>query len=128
MLTPIPVEKLARMLAPVSYGRDVYVFIFLNEDWDVLRVDTGGVETFSCFAAIEITGRSRCFLDMEESSNRRVFPEPDMVFAVTYGEKATRDFMEKMIAIEKAYQEDIRGPLLKKHTAMAVLQASLDHD
>lgn len=128
MLTPIPVEELVRKLSPVNYRRDVYVFVFRNEQWDILRADTdqmSQMDTFSCFAAPEITGRNEYLMGFERMGNR-AFPEFDMVFAVTYGEEETKALMAKMIAIENTYLDDMRGPLLKMHTAMAVLQASLD--
>lgn len=127
MLTPLSREELARKLSPVNYRRDVYVFVFHQEQWDILRADTDHMSqshTLSCFAATEITGRSEYTMGFETMGSR-AFPDLDQVFAVTVGEDETKAVMEKMIAIDASYTEDMRGPLLKMHTAMAVLQAGL---
>lgn len=130
MLTAIPVEELERRLSPVNYGKGVYVFVFRDEEWDVLRADTDHMSqsgTFSCYAAKEITGRSEYRFGIEQMGGR-AFPHYEMIFAVTHGVRETMAFVEKMDEIEAAYREDIRGPLLKMHTAMAVLQASIADD
>lgn len=131
MLASLPLDETNRKLSARNYRADVYVFVFNDHEWDVLRAEDdriadGGV--LSCKAAPEITGHSRVNVGAIEVYSNRAFPSADMIFAVVLGELEAKATMAKMVIIQKDYERDARGPLLKMHTAMAVLQASLDDD
>lgn len=130
MLTHIPLEDLDEALrGPLP----LYVFAQAHNshEWDVFtpganHVSLNGI--FRCGPAEEVSGRSyvRIFgIAFGERRCETAYVDVEYVFAVVHGVGPAKALFEKMTAIEKTYKDDIRGPLLKMHTAMAILQASL---
>ena len=133
MLTHIPHEVLDKALGgPLP----VYVFAqaFDSNEWDVFtphatNVSRNGI--FRCGSAEEISGRSyvRIFgIAYDDRQSDIAYLDVENVFAVVHGVDAAKALFQKMEQIEDVFQKDMRGPLLKMHTAMAVLQASLEDD
>lgn len=131
MLTAIPEEVVDEALrGPLP----LYVFAFLDHEWDVFtphatNISRSGI--FRCGPAEEISGRTyvRIFgISVGGDRTETAYVDVDQVFAVVSGVEAAKSLFQRMEQIEAAYNEDIRGPLLKMHTAMAVLQASIEDD
>lgn len=131
MLTPIPQDVVDEALrGPLP----LYVFAFLDHQWDVFtphatNVSRSGI--FRCGPAEEISGRThvRVFgIAVDERRTETAYVDVDQVFAVVSGVEDAKALFQRMEEIEAAYNEDMRGPLIKMHTAMAVLQASLEDD
>lgn len=133
MLTHIPHEVVDEALrGPLP----LYVFVhaYNSHEWDVfvphaINVSRGGV--FRCGPAEEISGRNyvRIFgIAVDERRTPTAYVEVENIFAVVVGAEAAKALFEQMERVEDAYIEDMRGPLLKMHAAMAILQASVDDD
>ena len=114
----------------------LYVFAqaYNSHEWDVFtphatNVSRNGI--FRCGPAEEISGRSyvRIFgIAADERRCETAYVDVENVFAVINGVGAAKALFQRMEEIETAFKEDMRGPLLKMHTAMAILQASVEDD
>ena len=133
MLTHIPQEVLdAALGGPLP----VYVFAqaYNSHEWDVFT-PAGYISSlngiFRCGPAEEISGRTYVRIFGIAYDNRRsetAYVDVENVFAVINGVVAAKAFFQKMEEAEKVFLEDMRGPLLKMHTTMAILQASVEDD
>lgn len=131
MLTALPPEMID---AALRGQMPVYIFAFLDHEWDVFTSHSTNVSRsgiFRCGPAEEISARTyvRIFgISIGGDRTETAYVDVDHVFAVVSDFEDAKALFQRMEEIEAAYQEDIRGPLLKMHTAMAVLQASLGND
>ena len=125
MLTAVPREDLERAITSSNYT-DVYVFVWKDEKWDVLLIDAdriSGVGTIACLPGTDIHGHQYPLLGAMEKVSTRAFPHIDMVFAVVSGKKKATVLFHRINELARQYNEDIKGPLLKLHTGMAILAA-----
>lgn len=131
MLTPLPLDTVNAKLAAWAHS-PVFVFVWSDEQWDVFKplaseVSKSGI--FRCEAAPEISGRDwiRLFgMGGLSEPPMTAYPDVSSVFAVILGIEEAKAFHDQMLAIQTGYEVDMRGPLLKMHTAMSVLQAAVD--
>lgn len=133
MLTHIPQEVIDKALCGAL---PVYVFAqaYNSHEWDVFtpvatNVSLNGI--FRCGPAEEISGRSyvRIFgLGADQRHCETAYLDVENVFAVAHSVESAKDLFRKMEEAEKVFLEDMRGPLLKMHTTMAILQAGLEDD
>ena len=133
MLTHIPQEVLdAALGGPLP----VYVFAqaYNSHEWDVFT-PAGYISSlngiFRCGPAEEISGRTYVRIFGIAYDNRRsetAYVDVENVFAVAHSVESAKELFRKMELAEDVFLDDMRGPLLKMHTTMAILQASVEDD